>query len=318
MSDTGAVIAIHGGAGAIQREKLGPDGYEAALAGLREALLAGWARLSAGASALDGVEAAVMSLEDNPLFNAGRGACFNADGIHELDASIMDGKTLAAGAIAASRTIRNPVVAARAVMERTGHLLLSGDGADAFATAEGIAQEPQSYFHTERQQRNLAKARARHLGEDSGPVSDAERHGTVGAVARDRHGNLAAATSTGGMTYKRPGRVGDTPIIGAGTYARNGVCAVSCTGSGEVFIRVCASHEIAARIAYRGDGLDAAARAVLFEEIDALGGNGGLVAVDAAGMVSMPYSSAGMYRGAIDANGMMHVGIYEELVSEPV
>ncbi|MCF3934692.1 isoaspartyl peptidase/L-asparaginase [Acuticoccus sp. M5D2P5] len=307
-----AAIAIHGGAGAIERSKLGADGYEATLRSLAEALRAGWSHLAAGASAVDAVEAAVIALEDDPLFNAGRGACFNADGLHEFDAAIMDGRTLSAGAVAACRTVRNPVRAARSVMDHTRHVLLVGEAADAFAAAEGLPQEPQSYFHTDRQWSHLERARARAAGRQSGTATDAERHGTVGAVARDRDGHLAAATSTGGMTNKRPGRVGDTPLIGAGTYARDGICAVSCTGSGEDFIRACASHTVAARIAYGGDTLAAAAHATLHDDIVAHGGGGGLIAVGADGGITMPYSSAGMYRGAIDTAGRMTVAIYDE------
>jgi L-asparaginase / beta-aspartyl-peptidase len=263
--------------------------------GLERALAAGHAALKDGGAALDAVCAAVVALEDDPLFNAGRGACYNTDEKHELDAAVMDGATRRAGAVAAVSRIRNPVLAARAVMEKSSHVLLIGAGAERFARAQGVALAPPEYFATPSR---LAALRRRALG----------HHGTVGAVALDAHGRLAAATSTGGYTGKLPGRVGDSPIIGAGTYADE-LCAVSGTGLGEAFMRTVLAYDVAARLRYRKEKLSRATAAVL-ARIAGLGASGGVIAVDRRGNIAMPFNSEGMYRGAIDRRGRRHLAIY--------
>jgi beta-aspartyl-peptidase (threonine type) len=282
------VIAIHGGAGVMRRNKPG----EQQRAVLKRALEAAYEQRNA----LDAVTAAVVIMEDSPLFNAGRGSCFNADGEIEMDASIMDGEGLRAGAVAAVKRIRNPVLAARAVMEKTRHVLLAGHGAERFARAQGLALEKPSYFATEKRLSALKRNLRYH-------------HGTVGAVALDQDGNLAAATSTGGYTGKLPGRIGDSPLIGAGNYADNRACAVSGTGLGEAFIRAAVAYDVAARMLYRKDPLGKAAAAAL-ANVARLGGDGGLIAVDRRGNVAMPFNSEGMYRASIDRRGKMTIAIF--------
>jgi len=289
-------IAIHGGAGTISRREMTKAAAARYHVALEQALEAGRAVLASHGSALDAVCAAVVVLEDSPLFNAGRGACYNADEKHELDASVMEGAARRAGAVAAVSRIRNPVLAARAVMEKTRHVLLVGPAAERFARNHGIALAAPSYFHTASR---LAALRRRALG----------HHGTVGAVALDDGGNLAAATSTGGYTGKLPGRVGDSPIVGAGTYADNATCAVSGTGLGEAFMRGVLAYDVAARMRYRREPLAKAARAAL-SELAKLKGDGGLIAVDRRGTIVMPFNSGGMYRAAIDARGKKSVEIY--------
>ena len=286
------VIAVHGGAGVMRRDKPGA----AHQAALKQALEAGYELLGKGSSSLDAVCAAVLVLEDSPLFNAGRGSCFNADGEIEMDASVMDGEKLRAGAVAAVRHVRNPVLAARMVMEKTRHVLLAGDGAERLAKQHGLPLEPPEYFHTERRLEALKKNLKNY-------------HGTVGAVALDGDGNLAAATSTGGYTGKLPGRIGDSPLIGAGNYADNRACAVSGTGLGEAFIRAAVAYDVAARMRYRRESLAAAARAAL-ANVKKLGGDGGLIAVDRRGNVAMPFNSEGMHRGAIDRRGKLTIAIF--------
>jgi beta-aspartyl-peptidase (threonine type) len=306
-----ASLVIHGGAGTIPRANFTPESYQAARNGLADALRSGWAILSAGGLAVDAVEAAVVALENHPSFNAGHGAVLNAAGYHELDAAIMDGRDRAAGAIASARTIRNPIRAARRVMEASDCVLLSGAGADAFAREQGLDIVEQEYFTTALRQEHWTRADEERRGLLKRERSEAEKHGTVGAVACDDMGNLAAATSTGGYTYKRAGRVGDTPVIGAGTYARNGVVAVSCTGLGEYFIRRGTSHDIAARIRYRNESLeDATAAAIAELSADKCGA--GLIAVDAKGNIAMPHNTEGMYRGAVSADGKISIGIYAD------
>jgi L-asparaginase / beta-aspartyl-peptidase len=301
-------LAIHGGAGTMPRDRLKPHQEARYLTALEATLAAGYEVLERGGSSLDAVTAAVMVLEDSPLFNAGRGAVFNAAGKHELDASVMEGAGLRAGAVAGVRRIRNPVLAARAVMERTPHVMLIGPAADAFARKTGLDMVAADYFSTPQRLVALKRAQARAQDDRLEAATEAERHGTVGAVARDCMGNVAAATSTGGFTNKLPGRVGDSPVIGAGTYADNRACAVSGTGDGEYFIRRALAYDVAARMRYVGETLEVAARNAL-DEVVRLGGSGGLVAVDAQGNIAMPFSTEGMYRGWVD-DGKFRVAIF--------
>lgn len=295
------VLVVHGGAGTITRRNLTPRLEQQYRAALQAALRAGYAALDAGGSSLDAVVAAVVVLEDSPLFNAGRGSAFNAAGEHELDAAVMDGASRKAGAVTCVRRIANPVLAARAVLERTPHALLAGAAADRFAREAGLRMVVPGYFSTPERAQALARAHRR------AATTAADRHGTVGAVAVDRAGRLAAATSTGGYTNKMPGRIGDSPVIGAGTYA-DGVCAVSATGTGEFFMRAVLAHDVAARMHYVGETLAQATRRALARAV-ALGGDGGLIAVDRAGNVAMPFVSEGMYRG-VARSGRFTVAIY--------
>ncbi|MBL0407022.1 isoaspartyl peptidase/L-asparaginase [Microvirga aerilata] len=304
-------LAIHGGAGTILRSKMTPEREAAYHAGLRRSLEAGRAVLAEGGSALDAVSAAVMALEDEPLFNAGRGAVYTSAGKQEMDAAVMDGRDRAAGAVAGICGPRNPILAARAVMEHSGHVVLIGESALEFCRAQGLAFEEPSYFYTEQRWQALQETLAmRKSGADDGDES--RKHGTVGAVARDRSGNLAAATSTGGMTAKSPGRVGDSPVIGAGTWADNETCAISATGHGEIFIRYAAAHEIASRMRYAGQSLEEASRAVVIDMLAPAGGSGGIIAVDHAGNVSLPFNCSGMYRGVVRGDGVLRTAIYDE------
>jgi len=308
------VIAIHGGAGALSRSAMSADKEQAYLAALETILLAGQAILANGGSALDAVTEAVRQLEDCPLFNAGHGAVFTSAGTHELDASIMDGATLRSGAVANVDRIRNPVLAARAVMTHSKHVFFVGDGAHAFAREHGVDTVPRDYFSTPERREQLARVQrdtpdaavldhdGRALVEQTQPAPadplDADRKmGTVGAVAVDALGNVAAATSTGGITNKQVGRVGDAPMIGAGCYANNATCAVSTTGTGEMFIRAVAAYDVAAQMAYQGASLEAAAHRVVHETLPRIQGMGGLIAVDAKGNVTLPFNTEGMYRG---------------------
>lgn len=289
-------LAIHGGAGVILRDDLTPEQEDAYRAGLEEALEAGAEVLRKGGTALDAVEAAILPLEDNPLFNAGVGAVYTETGEHELDASIMSGIDRDAGAVAGVKHVRNPILAARAVMEDSPHVMFAGMGADAFAASQGLETVDNAHFDTPARRASLD-----HVLETRQRTS-AEKSGTVGAVAIDRHGNVAAGTSTGGMTAKAPGRVGDAPLIGSATYAQNGVCAVSATGHGEYFIRVGVAKTICARAEYLGESVEAAAEDALQQVAD-LGGDGGVVLMDGEGAVSFVFNSPGMYRGSIDADG---------------
>ncbi|GAB2478123.1 isoaspartyl peptidase/L-asparaginase [Comamonas humi] len=301
------VIAIHGGAGTLSRANISPEQELAYHAALQAVLHAGQAVLEQGGSAMEAVCVAVQGLEDCPLFNAGHGAVFTADGTHELDAAVMDGATLAAGAVAGVTRVRNPVLAARAVMQDGQHVLMIGDGAERLAGAAGLDLVEPGYFSTEARRAQLQAAQASAAGavlDHDGaaaladrPLHEGRKMGTVGAVALDAQGHLAAATSTGGLTNKRPGRVGDTPLIGAGTYADDRTAAVSCTGHGESFIRVAAAHDLCARMAYGGLSLQAAAAAVVHGALPAIGGSGGLIAVDRYGNVCLPFNTEGMYRG---------------------
>ncbi|MBV9697611.1 MAG: isoaspartyl peptidase/L-asparaginase [Gammaproteobacteria bacterium] len=300
-------IAIHGGAGAVPRASLSAEREARYRAGLERALDAGFGILEGGGSALDAVCAAVRLLEDDPNFNAGHGAALTRDGAAELDAAIMDGRQMRAGAVASVRHVKNPVELARHVMEKSRHVLLVGAGAEEFALEEGLVLVPNRYFRTAER---LEQLESEQRGERVSDLVPPAPQGTVGAVARDGAGNLAAATSTGGMTNKRPGRVGDSPIIGAGTYAKNGVCAVSATGHGEYFIRAVAAHHVCAAVEHRGLTLEAAVAELLHQVLPALGGDGGLIALDHAGRIVMDFSTEGMFRGARDSNGRRDLAIY--------
>ncbi len=302
-------IAIHGGAGTIDRSNLSAEQEKAYRATLEQALRAGYRVLESNGTAVDAVEAAIVLMEDSPLFNAGRGAVFTHDGHNEMDASIMDGRTTEAGAVAGVRTVRNPIRAARKVMTDSPHVLLSGQGADQFAKSQGLAIETPAYFRTERRWKQLERIR-----DSKGTELDhgSKKKGTVGAVALDRHGNLAAGTSTGGMTNKRWGRIGDSPIIGAGTYARNATAAVSCTGHGEYFIREAVAASVSARMELAGQSVQAASDAIIHGRLKTMGCSGGLVAMDGQGNVAMPFNTGGMYRGYLRSDGQLVVHIWAE------
>ncbi len=298
-------LVIHGGAGVIERGALSADDERAIRADLDRALDAGNAVLARGGNALDAVEAVIVILEDSPRFNAGKGAVFDADGGHQLDASVMEGHTRRAGAVAGVTTVRNPVRLARAVMEHSPHVMLSGVGAEKFAdTQPAIARVPNEWFDTPQRREQLEKARAREKGAKSAviPTVEGAYFGTVGAVALDAHGHIAAATSTGGMTNKRWNRIGDSPVIGAGTYADER-CGVSGTGWGEFYIRAAVAHDICALVAYRGDALAVAAEEVINRVVPALGGDGGAIALDRDGNIAMPFNTSGMYRAWMKPDG---------------
>ncbi len=295
-------LVIHGGAGVIERAALSPEREAEYRARLADALNAGYAVLESGGTSLDAVTAAINIMEDSPLFNAGKGAVFNADGICELDASIMDGRTQAAGAVAGVHHIKNPINLARDVMLKSAHVMMVGDGAEKFARSLGYEMMPNEYFQTDWRRQQLKKAqekdgKERTAAQPGDYFTRTLRWGTVGCVALDKTGNLAAGTSTGGMTNKKFGRVGDAPIIGAGTYASNATCAVSATGWGEFFIRVGVARDIAAQMEYRGTPLRAAVAASL-AKVARLGGDGGVIALDAQGNVAMEFNTPGMYRAA--------------------
>lgn len=309
-ADGPIAIAIHGGAGTIERSTLGEAQEAAIRKDLEAALDAGYAVLKDGGESLDAVTAVVTRLEDSPHFNAGKGAVFTAEGTNELDAAIMDGATARAGSVAGLTRIRNPILLARAVMERSVHVMMVGAGAETFAREVGIEFVDPAYFRTEARWQQYLKAKEA-AAKPRAQVPRSNYYGTVGAVALDRRGHLAAATSTGGMTLKKYGRVGDAPIIGAGTWADQG-CAVSATGWGEFFIRLNVAHDICARMRYGGASLAAAADEVVLERVPALGGNGGVIAIDAKGNLRLPFNTSGMYRGYIDTDGKRAVAIYRE------
>jgi len=303
------VFVIHGGAGVVAKE-VTPEKEKAIRGELQKALETGYAILKSGGNSLDAVAKAIVLLEDSPLFNAGKGAVFNHDGRNELDASIMDGATLRAGSIANVHRVKNPILLARAVMEKSPHVMLVGDGAEAFAQSIGVTLVDPKYFYTPERWQQLQQALKDKKAQSVDPAR-APHHGTVGAVALDAHGHLAAGTSTGGMTNKRYGRVGDSPIIGAGTYA-NAKCAVSATGWGEFYIRANAAHDICARVEYRGEPVAQAADEVVMGVVPKLGGDGGVIALDAEGNFATPFNTEGMYRGWIDRDGKMHIAIFPE------
>jgi beta-aspartyl-peptidase (threonine type) len=300
-------IAIHGGAGTLPRAEMGAAAELKYRAGLKAAIDAGFALLKAGGTSLDAVTRAVVLLEDNPLFNAGLGSVFTFDGRNELDASIMDGSTLKAGAVCGLTRIKNPIELARAVMEQSSSVMLAGAGAEDFAATCGFSFVPQSYFYTPERWQQLERIRAGDLKLSALTISHV---GTVGAVALDAAGRLAAATSTGGMTGKRYQRIGDSPIIGAGTYADNRSCAVSATGHGEMFIRAAVAHDICSRMRFGGRGLAQAVREVVLEELPSLGGEGGVIAIDPQGEIAMEFNSEGMFRAGRRAGEELQIAIY--------
>jgi len=297
-------IAVHGGAGTLPASELTPEKQRAFSDGLESALRAGFAILERGGASLDAVVAAVTVLEDDPLFNAGRGSVLAANGGHELDASIMDGRDLRAGSVTGLRHVRNPIQLARLVMDRSPHVMLAGAGAEEFALEHGLESVPNDYFATERRRLELERL----LRGEQKPGGEAVL-GTVGAVALDARGNLAAGTSTGGMTGKKWGRVGDSPIIGAGTYAANDSCAVSATGHGEFFIRLAVAHEIASLVRYRGMDVRQATDEVVMNQLGRLRGTGGVIAIGCDGTIAMPFNSPGMLRGAMDSRGRLETAI---------
>jgi beta-aspartyl-peptidase (threonine type) len=311
------MLVVHGGAGTITRTSMTPEMEKQYREKLEEALRTGHAVLAKGGSSVDAVEATIRVLEDSPLFNAGKGAVFTHEGRNELDASIMDGKTKAAGAIAGVTIIRNPISAARAVMEKSAHVMMVGRGAELFATKMGLEIVDPSYFWTERRWKGLQQELEKEQGQKPKPQAsvmpgDEKKYGTVGAVALDQAGNLAAGTSTGGMTNKQFGRVGDAPIIGAGTYAENESCAVSGTGHGEFFIRWTVAHDIAALVKYKGMTVQQAGDEVIHKKLEPVKGEGGVIILDTNGNFAMPFNSEGMYRGWIAPDGEPKVLIYKD------
>lgn len=326
-------IVIHGGAGTILKENMSPQVEQEYKTKLKQALDAGYQVLEKGGTAMDAVIVSVKIMEDSPLFNAGKGSVFTNDGRNEMDASIMDGKTLKAGAVANVRTIHNPIEGARAVMEKTQHVLLVGESADKFAKEIGLKTELPEYFYDEKRWKQWQKIKKQNeikLDHNSSDTTgyvhpkdagfmgitdssnNEHKFGTVGCVVLDKYGNLAAGTSTGGMTNKKFGRVGDSPIIGAGTYANNKTCAVSCTGHGEYFIRNVVAYDVSALMEYKGMTLQQAAEEVIMKKLKKQGGEGGLIAIDAKGNIAMPFNSAGMYRAYRKSNGEIEIKIFNE------
>lgn len=309
-------LAIHGGAGTILKELMTPELEKEYVKGLEEALNAGYRLLEKDGSAVDAVKAAVMMLEDNILFNAGRGSVFTKQGVHEMDAAIMDGKDLGAGAVAGVRNIRNPVELAVEVMRNSNHVFLSGAGANDFALNRKIKMEPDEYFFSQfrydqwKQVRDSDQYSLDHSSQQAEALMKDKKFGTVGAVACDTNGNVAAATSTGGMTNKRYGRIGDSPVIGAGNYANNKTCAISCTGHGEPFIKAVAAYDVSCLMEYKNLGLQEAMNEVVNKKLVAIEGEGGMIGVDATGNVAMLFNSAGMYRGARNSDGLQVLKIY--------
>lgn len=313
-------IVIHGGAGTILKENMTPEQEEAYQAKLKEAVTAGYDVLKNGGESLDAVIAAIQIMEESPLFNAGVGAVFTHEGKNELDASIMNGKDLNAGAVSGVSTVKSPIQLARTIMEESEHVMLSGAGAETFAQQQGLEIVSPDYFYTENRMRSLERAIERekveldHDGQAAfyDPYIKNSKYGTVGCVALDKNGNLAAGTSTGGMTNKRYNRIGDAPIIGAGTYANNKSCAVSSTGWGEYFIRGVVAYDIAAKMEYQNKTVADASKEVIQDKLTEMGGTGGIIAIDKNGEISMEFNTPGMYRASIDANEELYIGIYEE------
>src|ERR1700730_372562 len=312
MKENKIGLVVHGGAGTMERGKMTPEREREYRTGIENALRAGWEILQRGGSSLDATEAAVRAFEETPLFNAGKGSVFSAAGINEMDAAIMDGKTLKAGAVADVRHVKNPISLARLVMDKSPHILMSGDGAENFAKENGVELVDAKYFFTQQRWDELQKDKAKEkgaAGDKKFIVAPEGARGEVGAVALDRAGNLAAATSTGGKSNKLSGRIGDTPIIGGGTYANNATCAVSGTGDGEFFIMATATHDVSALMEYRRKTVEEASIAVI-DKIAKLGGTGGMIAIDKNGKIALPFNTSGMYRGYVDPNGKFVTEIY--------
>lgn len=309
-------LAIHGGAGTILKEDMNPELEQAYLQGLESALEAGYAVLEEGGSAVNAVKAAIVVLEDNILFNAGKGSVFTKKGVQEMDAAIMDGANLNAGAVAGVRNVRNPIELAAEVMRNSNHVFLSGKGANDFAIRQGIKLEPDEYFFSQfrydqwKAIRDSDNYSLDHTHQRLEELMKERKFGTVGAVACDAKGNIAAATSTGGMTNKKYGRIGDSPLIGAGTYANNKTCAISATGHGEPFIRAVAAYDVSALMEYKGMSLQQAMEKVVMEKLPKIEGEGGMIGVDAKGNAAMIFNSAGMYRGCRSSNGTVEIAIY--------
>lgn len=327
---TNFVLVIHGGAGTILKKNMTPEKEKAYREKLTEALQTGYDILKNGGTSEDAVQATIMVMEDSPLFNAGKGSVYTNKETNEMDAAFMDGKTLRAGAVAGVRTIKNPITAARMVKDHSEHVMLIGEGAEEFASKNGIIMVDTSYFFDQnrlnqlRELKEKEKAVLDHDGDQGSIKPDSseiefnvdmnpdKKFGTVGAVALDKNGNLAAGTSTGGMTNKKFGRVGDAPIIGAGTYANNATCAVSCTGHGEYFIRNVVAYDVSAMMEYKNVSVEQAANEIVNEKLEKQDGRGGLIAVDSKGNITMPFNTPGMYRGYVKADGSIHVFIYKE------
>lgn len=307
-------IAVHGGAGTILRSLLTPEKEALYVKGIEQAILAGHKILKDGGTSLDAVEAAVVALENYPLFNAGKGAVFTNKGTHEMDASIMDGKTLEAGAVSGISNVQNPVALARVIKEKSGHVFLCGSEAETFAKLMQLPFQPDDYFYEEGRYKQWQEVKDSDGYQLDHTVNSGEgkKFGTVGAVALDVHGNIAAATSTGGMTNKRFGRVGDSPMIGAGTYANNATCAISCTGHGEYFIRAVVAYDISCLMEYKGYSLKQACDYVVKDKLVKFGGEGGLIAIDVAGNIELPFNSEGMYRGYKKGDADAVIKIYED------
>lgn len=304
-------IAIHGGAGTVERHLLNEEKQQQYEAGLQAAVDAGYEILNSGGSSLDAVTAAVTVLEDCPLFNAGRGAVFNHDGKHEMDASIMSGANRMAGAVSGVKNIKNPIILAKTVMEKSEHVFLAGDGAEIFAKQNGIAFEEDAYFYDDFRFEQYKQALKDDTVQLDHSAAGDRKFSTVGAVALDKYGNISAATSTGGMTNKKFGRVGDTPMIGAGTYANNVTCAVSCTGHGELFIRQVVAHQVHCMMMYGNNTLEQACEQVVMKDLVEIDGEGGLIAIDKGGNVIFSFNSTGMYRGFKKSDGTGGVAIYK-------
>lgn len=307
-------IVIHGGAGTILKKNMSPEKEAAYKTKLEEAITKGYTILKNGGSSIDAVEQTIMILEDSPLFNAGKGAVFTNAETNELDASIMYGKTLNAGASAGTTTVKNPITLARAVMEHSPHVMLSGKGAENFAEEQGLIIVNPDYFKVEKRLQYLKRLKEKQAKKVAfyDPEINDDKFGTVGCVALDKQGNITAGTSTGGMTNKRWGRIGDSPIIGAGTYANNATCGVSSTGWGEYFIRAMVAHDISARMAYKDDSLKEASKEVIQNIVPKLGGDGGIVAIDKLGNIVMEFNTAGMYRASMNDKGKLFIGIYKD------